>query len=64
MESMEILEGDYVKIEFLVPTRGLLGYRSEFINATRGEGTLLSSFERFDDYKVAFRVLMHQYLWL
>ena len=51
MESMEILEGDYVKIEFLVPTRGLLGYRSEFINATRGEGTLLSSFERFDDYK-------------
>jgi Predicted membrane GTPase involved in stress response len=51
MESMEILDGDYVKIEFLVPTRGLLGYRSEFINATRGEGTLLSSFERFDDYK-------------
>ncbi|WP_373214441.1 translational GTPase TypA [Peptostreptococcus anaerobius] len=51
MESMEILEGDYVKIQYIVPTRGLLGYRSEFINITRGEGTLLSSFERFEEYK-------------
>lgn len=51
MESMEIVDGGYVKIEFLVPTRGLLGYRSEFINVTRGEGTLLSSFERFEEYK-------------
>lgn len=51
MESMEIVDGGYVKIEFLVPTRGLLGYRSEFINITRGEGTLLSSFDRFEEYK-------------
>lgn len=51
MESIEILEGDYVKIQYIVPTRGLLGYRSEFINVTRGEGTLLSSFERFEEYK-------------
>ena len=51
MESMEIVDGGYVKIQFLVPTRGLLGYRSEFINVTRGEGTLLSSFERFEEYK-------------
>lgn len=51
MESMEIIDGGYVKIQFIVPTRGLLGYRSEFINATRGEGTLLSSFERFEEYK-------------
>lgn len=51
MESVEILEGDYVKIQYIVPTRGLLGYRSEFINVTRGEGTLLSSFERFEEYK-------------
>ncbi len=51
MESMEIMDGGYVKIQFIVPTRGLLGYRSEFINITRGEGTLLSSFERFEEYK-------------
>lgn len=50
MESMEV-EGSFVKLEFLVPTRGLLGYRSEFINDTRGEGTLVRSFEMFDDYK-------------
>ncbi|SCH61976.1 MULTISPECIES: translational GTPase TypA [unclassified Romboutsia] len=50
MESMSI-EGDYVKIEFIAPTRGLLGYRSEFINDTRGEGTLVRSFERFEEYK-------------
>jgi GTP-binding protein len=50
MEAMEI-EGDYVKMEFVVPTRGLLGFRSEFINDTRGEGTLVRSFERFEEHK-------------
>lgn len=50
MEAMEI-EGDYVKMEFIVPTRGLLGFRSEFINDTRGEGTLVRSFERFEEHK-------------
>ncbi|RDY23540.1 translational GTPase TypA [Romboutsia maritimum] len=52
MESMSI-EGDYVKIEFIAPTRGLLGYRSEFINDTRGEGTLVRSFERYEEHKGA-----------
>ncbi|SFE45563.1 translational GTPase TypA [Peptostreptococcus sp. D1] len=50
MESMDLIDG-YVKIQYLVPTRGLLGYRSEFINSTRGEGTLLTSFERYEEYK-------------
>ncbi|HSQ33432.1 MAG TPA: EF-Tu/IF-2/RF-3 family GTPase, partial [Peptostreptococcaceae bacterium] len=50
MEAMSI-EGDYVKMEFIVPTRGLLGFRSEFINDTRGEGTLVRSFERFEEHK-------------
>ena len=50
MEAMSI-EGDYVKIEFIAPTRGLLGYRSEFINDTRGEGTLVRSFERYEEHK-------------
>lgn len=43
-------EGDYTSIEYLVPTRGLLGYRSEFINDTKGEGTLvrkLSGYQLF-----------------
>ena len=44
-------ENGYSRIEYLVPTRGLLGYRSEFINDTRGEGTMVRRFECFDDYK-------------
>ena len=34
-------------LEFDVPTRGLLGFRSEFLVLTRGEGTLYHSFEKF-----------------
>lgn len=50
---MKQMSGDngYVKLEYLVPTRGLLGYRSEFINDTRGEGTMVRRFECFDTYK-------------
>lgn len=50
METMHAEEG-YTRVEFLVPTRGLLGYRSEFINVTRGEGVLLRSFFEFQPYK-------------
>lgn len=50
MESMEG-EGDFTNIEYLVPTRGLLGYSSDFINDTRGEGTLVRRFECFEEYK-------------
>lgn len=50
---MRRMTGDngYAKIEYIVPTRGLIGYRSEFINETRGEGTLVRRFESFDTYK-------------
>ncbi len=34
-------ENGYVKLTYTAPTRGLLGFRSEFINDTHGEGTLL-----------------------
>ncbi len=40
----------YTKIEYLVPTRGLIGYRSEFINTTRGQGTLEKSFSEYQPY--------------
>jgi len=46
MENM-FSENGYTRLEFLVPTRGLLGYRSEFINDTRGEGTLVRSFHNY-----------------
>ena len=44
-------ENGYSRLEYLVTTRGLLGYRSEFINDTHGEGTMVRRFECFDDWK-------------
>ncbi|HRX63709.1 MAG TPA: translational GTPase TypA [Candidatus Absconditabacterales bacterium] len=38
-------------LQFEVPTRGLLGFRSEFILMTKGEGIMYTSFLRYDDYK-------------
>lgn len=46
MENM-FAENGYTRIEYLVPTRGLLGYRSQFINETRGEGTMVRSFSQY-----------------
>lgn len=43
-------ENGFTRLEYLVPTRGLLGYRSEFINDTRGEGTMVRRFDKFDKY--------------
>ncbi|MBF7097409.1 translational GTPase TypA [Alkalibacter sp. M17DMB] len=50
MESMHA-EGDFVSLEYLVPTRGLLGYSTDFINDTRGEGTMVRRFEKFEQHK-------------
>ena len=44
-------ENGYTHLEYMVPTRGLLGYRSEFINDTRGEGTMVRHFSDFEPYK-------------
>ncbi|MBR6957281.1 MAG: translational GTPase TypA, partial [Erysipelotrichaceae bacterium] len=41
---------NYVNIEFLVSTRGLIGFRSEFINMTRGEGILVRNFVDYMPY--------------
>ena len=50
-----ILEGmhgtERVRLEFLVPSRGLFGYRSEFMTDTRGEGIMSSVFERYEPVK-------------
>jgi len=39
------------KAEFLVPSRGLLGYKSKFMTDTRGNGIMNSLFERYEPYK-------------
>jgi GTP-binding protein len=44
-------KGSYMVMEYIVPTRGLIGYKSEFINDTRGEGTLIRRFDSYEEYK-------------
>ncbi|PIR53188.1 translational GTPase TypA [Candidatus Peregrinibacteria bacterium CG10_big_fil_rev_8_21_14_0_10_49_10] len=50
MADMHTREG-HSRMEFMVPTRGLLGFRSEFIVETRGEGILTHAFAEFAPHK-------------
>ena len=43
--------GNRMKMEFLIPSRGLFGYRNEFLTDTKGEGILASVFEDYQPYK-------------
>ena len=43
--------GGWVKLEFSISSRGLFGYRSEFMTDTRGEGILNSIFDGYQPYK-------------
>jgi len=49
MTNMQSAMGN-TTLEFDIPTRGLLGFRSLFLVLTRGEGTLYHSFDRFEPY--------------
>jgi GTP-binding protein len=42
---------DNVRLEFFVPARGLIGYRSEFITDTKGNGILHHNFHNYEPYK-------------
>jgi GTP-binding protein len=44
-------EGSYTKITYMVPTRGLIGYRSQFINLTHGEGTIVQRLADYEPWK-------------
>ena len=43
--------GARMKVEFLVPARGLFGYRNEFLTDTKGEGIMASVFDSYAPYK-------------
>ena len=43
--------GSRMKIEYLIPARGLFGYRNEFLTATKGEGIMASVFDSYAPYK-------------
>ena len=43
--------GNRMKLEFRVPSRGLFGYRNEFLTDTRGEGIMASVFDGYEPFK-------------
>lgn len=51
MKQMASEGNGYSRIEYTAPTRGLMGYRSDFINDTHGEGTMVRRFEGFEPYR-------------
>ena len=51
MVNMEPAEDGHTKIEFNIPARGLIGYRTEFLTDTKGEGTMASMFKCYEPFK-------------
>ncbi len=51
MVNMGQSNGGYARVEFLIPTRGLIGYRAEFLTDTKGNGILNTLFEGYEKYK-------------
>jgi GTP-binding protein len=51
MLNMAPQKDDHVRLEFLIPARGLLGYRSEFLSDTRGTGLLTHTFHGYGEFK-------------
>ena len=51
MINMEPAEAGHTKVEFKIPARGLIGYRTEFLTDTKGEGTMNSIFDCYEPYK-------------
>ena len=43
--------GNRARLEFLIPSRGLFGYKSQFLTDTKGEGIMSSIFEKYDVFK-------------
>lgn len=44
-------QGSRMRLEFLIPSRGLFGYKSEFLTDTKGEGIMSSVLEKYEPYK-------------
>lgn len=51
MTNMAPGEQGYTRIEFRIPSRGLIGYRSEFMTDTRGNGVMNHLFDGYEPYK-------------
>ena len=49
--GMSPINGGYTRLQFSIPSRGLIGYRGEFLTDTKGNGIINSSFEGYEEYK-------------
>ena len=47
MQEMEMQSGNIVRMVYIIPSRGLLGYRAQFMTDTKGEGVLYSAFDSY-----------------
>lgn len=54
MTNMSPTAQGYTRLEFLIPSRGLIGYRSELLTATKGTGIINSILESYEPYKGDF----------
>lgn len=57
LQGMSPLGAGYTRLEFLIPSRGLIGYRGEFMTDTKGNGVINTIFEDYAPYKgdIAYR---------
>ena len=51
LSGMTPMEGGITRLEFSIPSRGLIGYRNEFMTDTKGNGILNTAFEGYAPYK-------------
>ena len=51
LQGMGSIGGGFTRLEFLIPSRGLIGYRGEFLTDTKGNGVINTVFEDYAPYK-------------
>lgn len=51
LQNMGASNGGYTRLEFLIPARGLIGYRGEFMTDTKGNGIMNTAFDGYVPYK-------------
>lgn len=51
LRNMGPISGGYTRLEFNIPSRGLIGYRSEFLTDTKGNGIINTIFNGYEPYK-------------
>ena len=57
LRNMSSISGGYTRLEFRIPSRGLIGYRGEFMTDTKGNGIINTIFDGYDSYRgdIAYR---------